>query len=359
MSEGAIELALASIREQISRYQSGDINEQNTRAILIEPLLSALGWNLLDLSEVHREYRHQSSDNPVDYALLDQGEPCLFVEAKALGRNLDERKWNGQVIGYASVAGVQWVVLTDGNEYRVFNAHAGVPVEEKLFSIVHVTDESSQTTSTLRLLSPDGLRKDLLNEKWLAEVDHRRVQLIDHQVQAALEGLLNPEQPDASLVRFLDRRIDGLEASDIKESIGRMRVRMNFPSTPDQHSSPDIPVTELPPKPRLPTVQAGGSSILLKHLAAGGILDRPLSVNATYKRTHLTARIEVDGTMTFEKQSFSSPSAAANAARLTAGFGGRKKVRTNGWVFWKFLDTDNKQKPIDVLRKRYLERYKS
>ena len=35
-------------------------------------------------------------------------------------------------MGYASVAGVEWVVLTDGNEYRIYNSHATVPVEEKL-----------------------------------------------------------------------------------------------------------------------------------------------------------------------------------------------------------------------------------
>ena len=36
-------------------------------------------------------------------------------------------------MGYAIVAGVEWVVLTDGNEYRIYNTHAPVPVAEKLF----------------------------------------------------------------------------------------------------------------------------------------------------------------------------------------------------------------------------------
>lgn len=39
--------------------------------------------------------------------------PKLFVEAKALGHSLDDHKWESQVLWYATVAGVQWVVLTN------------------------------------------------------------------------------------------------------------------------------------------------------------------------------------------------------------------------------------------------------
>lgn len=46
------------------------------------------------------------------------------------------------MLTYAVSAGVEWVVLTDGNEYRIYNAHAAVPIEQKLFRLVRVTDES-------------------------------------------------------------------------------------------------------------------------------------------------------------------------------------------------------------------------
>jgi hypothetical protein len=50
-----------------------------------------------------------------------------------LGENLDDRRWAGQIMGYAHVAGVKWVVLTDGDEYRLYNAYAEGPVEDKIF----------------------------------------------------------------------------------------------------------------------------------------------------------------------------------------------------------------------------------
>ena len=61
---------------------SKPLNEANTKSGLIEPTLQALGWDIHDPDEVNREYRRQSSDKPVDYALLLLGKPRLLVEAK-------------------------------------------------------------------------------------------------------------------------------------------------------------------------------------------------------------------------------------------------------------------------------------
>ena len=93
--------------------------EQDTKATLIVPVLRALGWDTEDLEDVKLEYKRKSTDNPVDYPLVLLREPRLFIEAKALGAHLDDHKWANQILAYATVAGVEWVALTDGNEYRV------------------------------------------------------------------------------------------------------------------------------------------------------------------------------------------------------------------------------------------------
>ena len=107
---------LDSVREKLRRYQEHAVNEQNTKTALIDPVLRALGWDVGDLEQVQQEYRRRPRDKPVDYALLLLRAPRLFVEAKALGQNLNDRRWANQIMGYASVAGVEWVVLTNGNE---------------------------------------------------------------------------------------------------------------------------------------------------------------------------------------------------------------------------------------------------
>lgn len=118
---------------KIRRYQDRNIGEQNTKASLIEPVLEALGWDVRDPDEVFREFKAKSVDSPVDYALTILRKPRLFVEAKGLGETLTNRKWVSQVLSYATIAGVEWCVLSDGDEYRFYNANAPLDAEEKLF----------------------------------------------------------------------------------------------------------------------------------------------------------------------------------------------------------------------------------
>lgn len=64
--------ALKHCAERVDRYRQlrQRVGESNTKAGLIEPIIAALGWDVLDPDEVHREYRRRPVDNPVDYALL-------------------------------------------------------------------------------------------------------------------------------------------------------------------------------------------------------------------------------------------------------------------------------------------------
>src|SRR4051794_27451663 len=67
-------------------------NEANTKAVLIEPLLKALGWSTADPLQVSREYR-VFDGTFLDYALLIEGQPRMFVEAKALAESLDSKQF--------------------------------------------------------------------------------------------------------------------------------------------------------------------------------------------------------------------------------------------------------------------------
>src|SRR3972149_4843296 len=146
---------ITKARDRISKLRGDkNFNEQNTKASLIVPVLQALGWDTNDSDEVHWEYKPKPKYNPVDFALLLQRTPCLLLEAKALRESLADDKLVAQILTYASVAGVQWVVLSNGDEYRIFNAAAPLPVEEKLFRKVSISsDDPATTVATLALLS--------------------------------------------------------------------------------------------------------------------------------------------------------------------------------------------------------------
>ena len=93
MAETIVRLAetLRYVRAQITKYRDGRrLNEQNTKASLILPVLDALGWNPNDPDEVTWEYKPRPKHNPVDFALQLKRTPCLILEAKVLRENLDE-----------------------------------------------------------------------------------------------------------------------------------------------------------------------------------------------------------------------------------------------------------------------------
>ena len=345
---------LGNVKTKILRYGSRSISEQSTKSALIQPVLRALGWDVENLEEVELEYKRRRSDKPVDYALLLLRTPCLFVEAKALGQNLDDRRWANQLMGYATVAGVEWVALTNGDEYRVYNAHAPVPVEEKLFRRVKVSEDVSAAAETLRLLSKERIRE---NDQTI----RRKLHIVDRQVRAAVEAMFAPERgPNATLVRAIKKRVHNLTAKDIKASLQRVRIQFDFPEELSHDLA--VPQTKRPPSGRRERGTGGKSiaaperrkayiGVSLKELIANGHFKTPLRLSNHYKGRDLEARLLKDGTVEFQGKRYSSSSSAADAARQTV-IGG--KPHTNGWTFWQFRDEAGQLVPLDRMRKEFL-----
>ena len=55
------------------------------------------------------------------------------------------------------------MALTDGNEWRIYNSHATVPVEQRLFRMVQVVDPGTHPEATLRLLAKTQMADDLID----------------------------------------------------------------------------------------------------------------------------------------------------------------------------------------------------
>jgi len=341
---------LEEVADRVGRARGQGIGEQNTKAALIEPVLRALGWDIEDFEEVRREYRRSGQDKPVDYALLLSRDPALFVEAKGLGENLADRRWANQVVSYASVAGVGWVVLTDGDEYRVYNAHAPVPIEDKLFRHARISEDRSRAAELLQLLSKDQMSESVLPSLWRAET-------VDRKVRDALETLFSPE-PSAWLVRRLAQQIEDLTAGEIRAALSRARISLDFPSPSPR---PDAePIDENAREVRRPTRDVRSPKridVTIRDLIGAGLIRPPLRLLKTYLGQELSARIEPDGRVTFEGETYNSPSVAAGYARVSVkGPPARGRwYNTNGWTFWQFED-EGVTKELDVLRQRYLER---
>jgi hypothetical protein len=102
-------------------------SEALTRYALIDPLLTLVGWDVHDPERVRPEY--SVGGGVVDYALLRDGKPLFFVEAKALDGNLSAG--TVQNINYCLQAGTPYLVTTDGRRWTIYDTHKPVPLPEK------------------------------------------------------------------------------------------------------------------------------------------------------------------------------------------------------------------------------------
>jgi predicted type IV restriction endonuclease len=351
---------LQEVRQRIARAAKKPLNEQNTKATLIEPVLRKLGWDVEDIEEVVREFKVKSRDKPVDYGLLVLRTPKLFVEAKPLGENLDDRKWAGQIMGYASVAGVEWIVLTDGNEYRIYNALAPIAVDDKLFRRMRVTDDDvAATIQTLDLLAKSRLEENRIEVLW-------RAFFVDRQVRTAIEKMFTPEQ-DMLLVNWIQKRTKNLSVDEVRASLARCRVVLDFPVDMNAIAlgSAGGPQSRFVER-RKAKAAAGGKSpkgtkaepvmdpTTVADLIAAGLIKPPLKLTRTYKGVDLEAVILPDGRVRFAGKDYDTLSAAGAAARATII--GRQKdgspPATNGWEFWLVDLAGGGRSPVSSLRHR-------
>lgn len=105
---------LTQIRDSAKQYQSTlKASEASTRAVLIDPILRALGWDTANTHMV--EIEKSLGSVRADYVLSDVNrEPKIIVEAKALGTGLDEKKLLLSLVQYAFQFELTEVFLTDG-----------------------------------------------------------------------------------------------------------------------------------------------------------------------------------------------------------------------------------------------------
>ena len=161
MQDGKGALLEDSIKEarrvltEHDKYLCG--NETATRALVIDGVLTALGWDIKDPARVLLE--HRANGNKVDYVLVSSAGAFLgVVEAKPAGSGPKETD-RRQASGYATEIGARYAVLTNGGRWEAWEMVQQKPRRESIVVEVHLgTGEIEEIASTLRKLHRDVLQ---------------------------------------------------------------------------------------------------------------------------------------------------------------------------------------------------------
>lgn len=196
---------LESIRH---RLLSDLRNEMAVRMGVVDPLLSALGWDTRDYKKVYPEF--STPNGRVDYALCSESsEPLCFIEAKPLGK-IDGTK--EQLFGYTEYSEVSIAVLTDGQEWHFFYAPGEGTWEDKQVHTLDLIDGKVQENAKFfqSYLSYQAVRsggaENAMRSDYANSVIEKKMKAHCPD-EAALKHLLDDGPEDISLATYFENAI--------------------------------------------------------------------------------------------------------------------------------------------------------
>lgn len=112
---------ILQIGQKIDKLKDNLKTEEATKNALIMPMLTALGYNVFDPTEVLPEYTCDigtKKGEKIDYAILKEGEPVILIECKHWAQDLS--LYDNQLIRYFGVSTAKFGVLTNGIIWRFY-----------------------------------------------------------------------------------------------------------------------------------------------------------------------------------------------------------------------------------------------
>jgi hypothetical protein len=226
------------------RLQGPVGNEANTKALLIEPMLSALGWDTTNLDHVLRDWPLRDNST-IDYALRMGDENVMLLEARGVSESLDDQGFTGRAVNSSHAEGVLWCVVTNGLVYRAYRTDEEIPLDEKLAFEVDLRKAavgSPADTANVPLLSRDSVA-----DGSLALYGEQKV-FTDPRVRAVLAQLA--ASPSDAFIDAINQAIGEHKVSRerMRASLGRVLVVETTPVAP-RPTTVRAPEPPMPPEP--------------------------------------------------------------------------------------------------------------
>lgn len=154
-------------------------NEMAVRSQIIEPILRGLGWDVENPEEVQPNV--STEEGIPDYSLLKGDKKVLFIEAKKLSVDIEQREVIRQLAKYCFSEGMRYGVLTNGAIWILFRAfQEETTMSERIVWKIDIeSDELTASVRRLNTISKDNIndieklikKLQILDEIWQSLVD--------------------------------------------------------------------------------------------------------------------------------------------------------------------------------------------
>ena len=157
--------AIKKFGKPLADLMARDANEGDTRLAVTDFLCEGLGYDkYVDLTT---EYAVRGEF--ADYGVRIDKELVAFIEVKRIATKLNTKHLR-QVQSYAVNEGVEWMILTNGEEWQAYHLTGGLPVVTELaFRVSLLGDETvAQKAKVLFYLTRESFKKRQIDELWMA-----------------------------------------------------------------------------------------------------------------------------------------------------------------------------------------------
>ena len=227
---GNLKENLEAVREKIKKHRDlYSSNEESVRYQIVNPILRSLGWDLenpeLVLPNISTE------EGSPDYTLIKNGKNVLFIEAKKLSVDIEDKGVIKQLAKYCFGEGMRYGLLTNGALWTLFRAfQEGTTMAERIIWKIDLeNDELVAVTRRFNIVARDNIEKvdelmtklKILDEIWQSSLDQPK-EIISGLVSVfrklTLEGYPDYKYEDQELEDFIDERIKDLLSPSLEIS---------------------------------------------------------------------------------------------------------------------------------------------
>ena len=139
-----------------------DVNESDTVMIVTDMLNEMFGYE--KIAEITSELAIRGTY--CDIAIKVDGELVVLIEVKAIGLDLKDNHIK-QAVDYAANKGCDWVVLTNGCLWQIYQVSFKKPIDAELvleLDVLQLNHKRAEDIERLALLSRESWQKSRLNE---------------------------------------------------------------------------------------------------------------------------------------------------------------------------------------------------
>ena len=162
--------ALRDAQKIINHVYEQNGNEAETRRRVERIFETVMGYDVFKHLSRERAVKGAAETEHVDFAIQLQpgaeAKPVVMVELKRAGVEL-VKKHLKQITSYSIDAGCEWMLLTNGRDWKIYHVEFGQPPEVELLDSWNLLeDDLFELSDKFDLISYKSMKRDQLNATW-------------------------------------------------------------------------------------------------------------------------------------------------------------------------------------------------